>query len=220
MLIIGRERGLGARVRRPSTVRYETLIRELLVSQFNLENGNHDTLALGSYALACVIEFLNADETVMDTGITNPLSVILNALHDCRRGGRPPLLFNRPRSSGRPTDQTFDAVKAAAAMGIEVLLSVRVKREEAGRYVAGEARKLGLRRPDQKQISGRAVLGWHERIETAESEIGAEVFKQLKEARATRKPITDPKQAQALAREFLVQARIAGFVLPYDHKSG
>ena len=213
MLIIGRHGGVRGPVRRPSTARYEALIRELSVSQFNLENGNHDALALGSYALACVIEFLNADATVMDAGITNPLSVILNALHDCRRGGRPPLLFNRPRASGRPTDQTFDAVKAAAAMGIEVLLSVRVKRVEAGQYVAGEARKLGLRRPDGKEISGRAVLGWHERIETSESEVGAEVFKQLKEAGATRKPITDPKQAQALAREFLVQAKFAGFVL-------
>jgi hypothetical protein len=213
VLIIGRLGGLVARIGRPSTARYEALIRELSVSQFNLESGKHDALAIGEYALASVIEFLNADPSVMDSGITNSLSIILNALHDCRRGARPPLFFDRPRSSGRPTDQTFDAVKAAAAMGIEVLLAARVKRSEAGRYVAGEARKLGLRRPDQKQISGRAVLGWHERIETAESEIGAEVFKQLKGARATRKPITDPKQAQALAREFLVQARFAGFVV-------
>jgi hypothetical protein len=119
------------------------------------------------------------------------------------------------KSRGRPTDQTFDAVKAAAAMGIEVLLSVKVKRQEAGRYVAEEARKLGFRRPDGKQISGKAVLGWHEGIETSESELGSEVFKQIKEAGAARKPITDLNQAQALAREFPVQAQNAGF-WPYD----
>jgi hypothetical protein len=85
VLIVGRHGGLHARVGRPSTARYEALIRELLVSQFNLERGNHDALAIRSYALACVIN------------ITNPLSVILNALHDCRRGGRPPLFFDRPK---------------------------------------------------------------------------------------------------------------------------
>jgi hypothetical protein len=180
-----------------------------------LESGDQDALAVGSYALASVIEFLHADPTVMNAGIANPLSVILNALHDCRRGGRPPLFFNRPKSPGRPTHQSFDAVKGAAAMGVEVLLAVKVKREEAGRFVAREAKKLRLRRPDGKEISGRAVLGWHERIETSESEIGSEVFKQIKAQVATSKPVTQLKSAQALARQFLVQAQNAGF-WPYN----
>jgi hypothetical protein len=183
-------------------------------SQFTLERGDRDPLATVTFALLAVVEFLNADEAVLDAGITNPLSVIANALHDCRRGGRPPLLFDRQKGAGRPTDQAFDAVKAATAMGVEVLMSLSVKRGEAGKYVAGEARKLGFRRPDGREVTGRTVLGWRDEIEISKSEIGAEVFKRLQAARATRPPIRDLAQGKALATEFLVQARFAGFWLP------
>jgi hypothetical protein len=147
-------------------------VRDLSASQLSSECVNHDALAIGTYAFAAVIDFLNADKTVLVAGITNPLSVIVNALHDYRHGGRPPLFFERPRSSGRPTDQAFDGVKAAAAMGVEVLLPLKVTREQAGKYVATEARKLGLRRPDGTAISGRMVLRWRDEIETAKSKIG------------------------------------------------
>jgi hypothetical protein len=211
VLYIAREGGTRALVKRPSLARYETLVRELTVCQFNLENGSQNALGVGIFALAAVIDFVNADLGMMDAGITNPLSVIVNALHDCWHGGRPPLLFDRPKSVGRPTDQMFDSVKAAAAMGVEVLLAAKMKRGAAGKYMADAALKLGFRRPDGKQISGRTVLNWRDEIETAKSEVGAQVFTRLKELRARWKPITDPEEAKALAEEFLNQARFAGF---------
>jgi hypothetical protein len=85
--------------------------------------------------------------------------------------------------------------------------------------VAAEARKLGFHRPDGKEITGRTVLGWRDEIETSKSEIGAEVFKQLKATSATKAPISDLTQAKALATGFLVQARLAGFWLPDARRS-
>ncbi len=104
-------------------------------------------------------------------------------------------------------------------MGVEVLLPLKVTRTQAGKYVAAEAQKLGFRRPDGKEITGRTVLGWRDEIETSKSEIGAEVFKLLKAAKATKAPIDDLAKAEALATEFLVQARLAGFWLPDVRKS-
>jgi hypothetical protein len=184
-----------SQVRRPPIARYEKLIQDLMNSQFTLERGHRDPLAVAIFAVCAVIQFLDADEAVVDSGITNPLSVIANALHDYRRGGRPPIFFDRPKAAGRPTDQMFDAVKAAAAMGVEVLLPLKVTRDQAGKYVAAEARRLGFRRPDGKDITGRTVLGWRDEIETSKSEIGAEVFKELKAAKATKAPIGDLTRA-------------------------
>jgi hypothetical protein len=87
---------------------------ELCVGQYSLESGQHDPLAIGSYAQA---EQLNADAIVMDAAVANPLSVTLCALHDSRRSDRLPLPFDKPNSGGRPTDQSFDAVKAGARHG-------------------------------------------------------------------------------------------------------
>jgi hypothetical protein len=66
---------------RPSIGRYETLLRELTECQNRLANGKGDPLAIAEYAITSVIEFLQADRAVMDSGITNPLLVTLNALH-------------------------------------------------------------------------------------------------------------------------------------------
>jgi hypothetical protein len=110
-------------------------------------------------------------------------------------------------------------VKAAAAMGVEVLLAAKMNSAAAGKHMADAACKLGFRRPDGKQISGRTVLNWRNEIETAKPEVGAEVFKRLKELRDRQKPITDLEQAKAFAEEFLNQARFAGFWLPDVRKS-
>ena len=206
-----RRDGLPASIRRPSTARYEMLVQQLVGCEQLLESQQGDPLGVAGFALASVIEFLVADEAVMDAGITNPLSIILNALHDLRHGGKPPLLFERSGCRGRPTDQTFDAVKAAAAMGIEVLLPFKVSRSRAGQYVASVACNLKLKQPNGKAITSRTVLGWRDEIETAKSEIGAKVFRGLKERRISEPPLVDEKQARALAREYLVQARFAGF---------
>ncbi|HQT80514.1 MAG TPA: hypothetical protein PLD10_26030 [Rhodopila sp.] len=208
--ILMRQGGPRSVIRRPSTGRYEKLIRELAISQFNLDSGKHDQLAIIVYALNAVIDFINSDPLAFSTGVSNPLSMILNALHDIRRGGRPGLLFERPRSPGRPTDQAFDAIKAAAAMGVEVLLQF-MKRAEAGSYVALQAKQLGLRRPDRKQITAGAILSWRDEIEVSKSLLGAKLFRDLKAARQARRPPRSLGEAQALVRELLVQVRFAGF---------
>jgi hypothetical protein len=105
VLYIAGEGGTRALVKRPSLARCETLVREVTVCQFNIESGSHDELAVAIYAVAAVIDFVHSDLAMTDAGIANPLSVVANALHDCWQGGRPPLLFDRPKSAGRPTDQ-------------------------------------------------------------------------------------------------------------------
>ena len=215
MLFIHRQ-GMEAKlVKRPSTARYERLAQELVLSQASIESGQSDALAAAEYALASVIEFLNAEQAVIDAGITNSLSIIVNALHDRRHGGRPASLFNRPAGNGRATDQAFDGVKAAAACGIEVLLSCGTTRRQAGRFVADQTRMLGLRRPDGRDIDGKVVLRWRDEIETAKSKVGAEVFRRLKARRARNVSITELAQAKALARKYLVQVRFAGFYVSH-----
>ncbi len=95
-------------------------------------------------------------------------------------------------------------------MGVEVLISF-ITRQEAGRYVAQQAHKLGLQTTERKPITAKTVLAWRDEIGTAKSEIGAEVFRRLKKRRASAGPLPDQKQAKALAKQYLVEARIGGF---------
>jgi hypothetical protein len=211
MLFIQRDGMLPALISRPSTARYEALIRELVKCQNGLRRGEGDPLSITGYALASVIEFLHGDQGVMDSGITNALAVVMNALNDRRNGGRPRLLFDKRKSCGRPTNQAFDGVKAAAAMGLEVLLKHGLTRDQAGRYLAAQASKLGLRLPDGKEIGKEAVLRWRDEIDTAKSAIGAEVFKLLKARRASDVAIANLNQAKDIARGYLLQVQFAGF---------
>ena len=211
MRFIGTQGASRAHVRRPSTARYEQLVMELARSQHGLQSGAGDPLVIGGYAVLAVMEFLRSDEALIGSDITTPLAVIVNALNDCRRGGRPPILFAQPKSPGRPTNQSFDAVKAGAAMAINVLLSVKLARVEAGKFLAAAAREIGLRRPDGKTISGKTFLGWRDEIEISKSQIGAEVFRRVKAAYECMEPIHDVDRAKSLAKEFLQQARHAGF---------
>jgi hypothetical protein len=203
--------GGGPLVRRPSLLQFEHLVQALAQCQHGLEAGTGDPLAIAGYAIGRVIEFINSDPEIMDSGITNPLSLIENALHDLRQGGRPSVLFDRPKSGGRPTNQAFDAFKAATAFAVDVLISCKVKRADAGKYVAAEARKLGLRQQNGKDITGRTVLGWRDEIEISKSECGVEVYRMLQAHRAQAQPITDVRQAKVMAAGFLKEARSAGF---------
>ncbi len=207
--------GEGPPVRRPALLPFEQLIQVLAQCQHSLEAGTGDPLAAAGYAIGQVIEFINSDPQIMEMGITNPLALIENALHDLRHGGRPSVLFNRPKSRGRPTNQAFDGLKAAAALAVDVLISCKVNRGDAGKYVAAEARKLGIHQPNGKEISGRTVLGWRNEIEISKSECGAEIYRQLKAHRSKARPITDVDEAKVIATQFLREARFAGF-WPYD----
>lgn len=98
-------------------------------------------------------------------------------------------------------------------MAVEVLVSSKLRRSDAGRYVADQARKLGLRQPNGKQIDSRTVLGWRDDIEVSKSLVGGEVFRRLKAKRANGEPVTDQTKAKALALEYLKEVRLAGFLL-------
>ena len=201
----------GPLVRRPSLPPFEQLVHALAQCQYDLEAGTNDPLAVAGYAIGTVIEFINSDLQMMDAGITNPLALIQNALHDLRNGGRPALLFDRPKSPGRPTNQAFDGLKATAALAVDVLISCKVKRGDAGKYVAGEARKLGLRQPNGKEITGRAVLGWRDEIEVSKLECGAVIYRELKAHCAKAKPIIDVGEAKVAVAKLLAESRFAGF---------
>jgi hypothetical protein len=202
----------------PSPERYAKFLLELGEYQARIAAGEDDPLAVGSAALLTVIEFLNSDATALEGGLANPLSMIANALHDCRHGGRPSLLFDRPKEGGRPTDQTFDAVKASIATALDILLLFKISRSEAGKFVATEARLLGFRRPDRKAITGRTVLGWRDEIMVSKSAIGAEVYRSLKAVCAAKRLPDDINEAKGMARDILVQARLAGFLVTHDAK--
>jgi hypothetical protein len=211
VLFIGADKGSEMLVKRPSLARYEKLLDDLARTEQGLQAGNGHPLPIGGYALAAVIEFLQADEVVASAGLTTSLSLILNALNDCRRGGRPAILFRQSKKAGRPTDQSFDAVKAAFTIAIDILVSAKVSRTEAGKYVATCARQLGLHQPNGSKITGEAALRWRDDIETSKSYIGTEVLKKVRGYYSTMQPIHDKQRARNLAKDILQQARHAGF---------
>jgi hypothetical protein len=211
VLFIGTDKGSEMLVRRPPLARYEKLLADLASTKQGLLAGNGHPLPIGGYALCAVIEFLQADEVVASAGLTTSLSLISNALNDCRRGGRPAIFFRQSKKAGRPTDQSFDAVKSAITVAIDMLVSAKVSRTKAGAYVAACARELGLRQPNGRMITGRIAVRWRDEIETSKSHVATEVLKRIRKYQGNMNPVPDEKRARDLTRDILRQARHAGF---------
>jgi hypothetical protein len=140
------------------------LLSHLRESKRYLDGGD-DPLECARGSLAAVMKYLNSFPEVRCEDLQTTLLVLMNVISDRLEGGKPPLLFDRPPPAGnRPTDQSFDLVRAIVAIAVELLLKHGGRsRKAAGDFVARLCDAEGLRQPDGKRITRGTALNWRDR---------------------------------------------------------
>jgi hypothetical protein len=150
------ERSLSAG--RPLPGRYAKLIRELTRASGRLDAG-HDSLDAAVEQLAAVITFLHEDSAVsLRGGITRPLTLLVAAIYDVSKGGRPPLIFARDRVANRPGATAFDTARGQLAAVLDELVCAGMRVGKAADWLAKECR--GITWPGGRAINAATLQQW------------------------------------------------------------
>jgi hypothetical protein len=173
-------------------------------------DAGEDPLACSLGALAAVIDFVASRPDVLRLNLLEPLYQLMNAIGDRLEGGKPPLLFARPSVGKRPSGQSFDSVRAAVAIAVEVLMMRGGKsRKEAGAFVARLCDAAGLRRGDGKPISCNNACNWRDRS-TDTSDVVCELRREFEPVVLSVSP-SSPAEAEKLARTCIEAVQDWGF---------
>ena len=198
---------------RPSVVRYRRLIEALVRADQAAEAGV-DKLDVLVMCVASVVRFIDADLAIRGTGLTRSLSILAGALQDLRQGARPRLFFERPRKGpGRPTNLIFEGARGAIAAAVAVLIKEGESRADAGKFVADQSGKTGVRLPDGNTISSKQVLGWYDDIDDRAQGLAEDIYRNIisKYQAAPREALAGPARRRALVAGFLLATWARGF---------
>jgi hypothetical protein len=164
---------------RPPTMRYRQLANALVRANQALEAGD-DELYVILKCVVSVITFLDQDVIVRGVGLTRPFGILAAALRDLDQGARPQLFFDRPKKGpGRPKDISFEVARGAIAAAVAMLMEAGESRHEAGRFVANQVRRAGLRSPEGKPILGKHVIRWRYEMGGAASPLAESTFRDI-----------------------------------------
>jgi hypothetical protein len=141
--------------------------------------GGGDQLEASSDALYAVIKFLELHPNIGRDGLTRSLHALLRALYDIRKG-KPPELFKRQGTGGRPIGSNV-TVKAVAAASLELLMHCGIDKAAAVNIVVRSLKKYGIRYAEGKEqpapIDGEQVERWRYDVREAEtSSVAKRIF--------------------------------------------
>jgi hypothetical protein len=143
-----------------------------------------DQLEASLYSLLGVREFIEKNPTVMDSGLTRSLDILANSLREILLGRKPALIFDRQAKPGRPRSASHLAIKAVAAVCLQLLLDWQIDRDEAANIVVKALAKRGIRYPKKGQrdpapIGAKELNRWRYEIRRATPTIESSIFAQL-----------------------------------------
>jgi hypothetical protein len=204
----------------PDAGEYEELIAKLS----RLEE--RDALTASYYALCWVIQFLSADARITEREVTRPLNRLAYAVLDRVQGGRPKLLFDPPDRNGAKGAPSYTSAAVLRALVNAAFLTLRkggMSKEEAGNWLAAELEHSGVKQPNGKAITAKAIMRWRAELGANSLKGSDEAFgmfvhggqrAMLEKAGQTQPPpdtSLDRQEAQIAAREFIKLLRISGF---------
>jgi hypothetical protein len=157
--------------RRPSTVRYQTLVDALAAADHQVLQEDGHPLVASIQALQAVVQFIRDDPKLGPTDLGTVLRRLLGDLCDVANGARSGMLFNgavnQPGKAGRRTGLTVDTVRGFIVFAVHSLIEAGMKNEAAARYMADQLRQAGVRHKG-KVIEAKRILQWREqRCDTA-----------------------------------------------------
>src|SRR5262249_8258947 len=149
---------------RPDAAEYEALIERLSEIQRRTAAGEIDELTASHDGLCAVIGFLHADVRVAEREAARPLNQLQFAVFDRLRGAKPKLLFgprDRKGAKGAPTYTSAVVLRSIVNVAFFVLLEGGgMSKVEAARWLALELAHYGIKQPNGKAITARAIIRW------------------------------------------------------------
>jgi len=148
----------------PDAAKYDVLIEQLSEIERRTACGEIDALAASYYALCYAIQFLIMDARILEREATRPLSRLALAVLDRVRGGRPKLLFDPRERNGAKGAPSYTSATLLRALVNSAFLALRhhggMSKEAAGAWVEKELKRNGIKQPNGKAISARAIIRW------------------------------------------------------------
>jgi hypothetical protein len=119
------------------------------------------------FAVNAVLAFIMRIDDQRAPGSMTCLLDVWEALADLERDVVPPLFKLQPRRSRRRDSSDRERTKGAAAAAMSRLMDAGLGREEAGRRVANELRRGGVKLGGRRQLDGGTVASWRDQAKTA-----------------------------------------------------
>jgi hypothetical protein len=208
----------------PDAVKYEELIEQLSGFERRASSEKIDALEASRSALFSVIMFLETDTRVVERQATRPLWRLWWAIHDQMKGARPRLLFGprvrRKGAKGAPTYTSAMFLRGFVNLAFIPLLNSGMLKQEAGRWLAGELKRSGIRQPNGTEITASKIIRWRAEV-LAKSLRGSnealawliqhERRYMLEKGQLVSDTSIGRSQAQARARGIIRTMRLSGF---------
>lgn len=134
----------------PSEACYRELIANLRLSKESYDAATDDLRRLFRIfiALWAVVDFLENDPEVVRGMLTRPLGALASALRNALNGAVDPLLDHAPPDGKKPSGKTRELVQGQMAYALEYLIKHGMKKDGAARWLAHQAKLLGVRCED------------------------------------------------------------------------
>jgi hypothetical protein len=137
-----------------------------LLEGFKIAANDGDRLIASTFALASVIQFLQADDDPNSPDLIRPLVNLYSALHDTIQGGRPKFLFDPPRPEcvTKPTNTFYAGLRGQLADTVRGLIEAGMKRREAAEWMCAHLSRKKITDPNGNKIRATQMLRWRDTV--------------------------------------------------------
>jgi hypothetical protein len=128
---------------------------------------NDNGRAAAIFQLSAIVKFFEAD--IQTKGLTTPLCVLLSALWDLHKGGKPAKILVPQKLSHRQRDDiVLRTVKVVAAVIMDQLHEhAKLRRSDAAKEVAKVFSEYGLKNFQGRAISATTITKWRDQAKEA-----------------------------------------------------
>jgi hypothetical protein len=179
---------------------------------------NDDGRLAAIFQLSAILKFFEAD--IQTKGLTTPLCILLSALADLHKGGKPAKILTSQKPGHRQRDDVaLRTVKVVAAVIMDQLQEyAELKRDNAAKKVAKVFSEFGLSNFRGKRISAVTITKWRDQAKAApeDSELGRE-YKRLLAFDSKALAQDAPPERK---RDFLLKRRLPLLLIQFGEAQG
>jgi hypothetical protein len=166
---------------------------------------NDNGRAAAIFQLSAILKFFEAD--IQTKGLTTPLCVLLSALADLHKGGKPAKILEPQKLGHRQRDDiVLRTVKVVAAIIMDQLREhAKLSRSDAAKEVAKVFSEYGLRNFQGRAISATAITKWRDQAKEAKD---PELAREFNRIRSIDTEVLGRDVPLERKRDFLIKRRL------------
>jgi len=195
--------------------KWEQLLQDLGIAAQLHVCSNDDGRAAAILQLSAILKFLEAD--IQTQGLTTPLHILLSALVDLHKGGKPAKILEPQKFRNRPRDDvTLRSVMVVAAVSMD-LLCKHLSRVDAAKEVAKVFSEYGLSDLRGRRISATAIRKWRDKAKGAKD---PEFTRQFNRIRSMNTEVLGQDAPLEHKRELLLKVRLPLLLIEFGEAKG